>query len=82
MTAEAVQISSYIETWNEIIDDVNNGRVRIRQGFECSQCYNSGFRYVPDPQGSKYRGVVRCNECRYWEFEAERMRQQRGYQAI
>ena len=82
MTAEVVQISSYIETWNEIIDEVNSGKVRIRAGFECAECFNSGFRYVPDPQGSHYKGVVRCNQCRYWEFEAERMRQHHGHSAI
>lgn len=33
---------------------------------ECEQCFDGGFRYVNDPAGSNYRGVVRCNYCDYW----------------
>lgn len=37
-----------------------------RNYWECEHCNGCGFRYVDDPHGSLYRGVVRCDRCEYW----------------
>lgn len=49
-------------------------------GFMCEHCLNAGWRYVDDPRDkySNYRGVVRCDRCRYWEFEYERIRREQS----
>lgn len=60
-------------TWNDIIQKVQNGEIRIEQGFECKDCFNSGFRQVSDPHGGRFTGVVRCDQCRYWEFQRARI---------
>lgn len=53
--------------------DLAAGKLRTHDGqFECQGCFNSGFREISDPQGSVYRGVVRCDQCRYWEFRRQR----------
>lgn len=36
---------------------------RLTQFHEC-ECYNTGFRRVPDPKGGPHMGVVRCDRCR------------------
>lgn len=41
-------------------------RHRHTERFECKSCFNCGFREVPDPQGSNYRGRVKCDRCEYW----------------
>lgn len=68
-----VSVQAIFKTWNEIIEKIRSGEIRTATGYECSECFNSGFREVPDPQGGHYKGVVRCDRCRYWEFARERM---------
>jgi hypothetical protein len=64
------------EKWEREIADITSGRVKSVGGdyrrFECPECFNSGWRYISDPQGSTERGVVRCDRCRYWEFHSIR----------
>lgn len=63
--------------WEQIIDDLHAGKIKVDRGYECAECFGSGFRYVPDPVNplystSSYLGVARCNECRYWEIRARK----------
>lgn len=61
--------------WEQIIDDLHAGKIKVDNGYECSECFGSGFRYVDDPKDplySKFKGVVRCNHCRYWEIRANK----------
>ena len=50
-----------------------SGEIRTFSGFDCNDCHNSGFRMVDDPAGSRYKGAVRCDRCRFWEFIRERL---------
>lgn len=70
------QMASLTATWNGIIEDVYAGKVKLHDRYECKECFNTGFRQIDDPQGGHYRGVVRCNHCRYWYYHAEKMRNQ------
>ncbi len=65
-------VASLIMTFNDIIAKVNSGEIPCLPGTGCTHCFGSGFREVPDPQGSHYRGVVRCDKCKYWEYRRER----------
>lgn len=63
--------------WEQIIDDLHAGKIRVENGYECAECFGAGFRYVPDPKNplystSEYRGVARCSHCRYWELRASK----------
>ena len=65
-------LDGLLKTWNEIIADVKSGKIKTDDSrYECSFCFNSGFREIADPTGSPYRGVVRCSQCRYWEFRRQ-----------
>ena len=55
----------------DILGKLRAGEIRTFGGFECGECFNSGFREVDDPQGGPNEGVVRCDRCRYWEFKRE-----------
>lgn len=62
------------EKWKRIAEEIASGKVQgaaDHRRFECPDCFNSGFRYVRDPQpASDAIGVVRCDRCRYWEFHS------------
>lgn len=51
--------------------------VNVIQRFECRECFNSGLRYIDDPQGRlaptgiPYRGVVRCDRCNTNHFRSQ-----------
>lgn len=60
-----------IETFNKIIADVKSGKIKLREGFQCRDCFGRGWREVPDPQGSNYRGVIKCRNCEYWNFRRQ-----------
>ena len=63
------ELVQMIDLATSIRSDLASGKLRTRDGqFECIECFNSGWREVIDPQGSVYRGVVKCTRCRYWEF--------------
>lgn len=71
------EISEIVATWNGLVNRINDGTIKVHHGFECRDCYNSGFREIDDPQGrigpdgSVYRGVVRCNRCEYWNRRSQ-----------
>lgn len=67
------ELKNLLGTVDEIREGIRTGQIRTSEGFECRFCFNSGFREALDPRNphdSRYRGVVRCYECRYWEFRA------------
>lgn len=53
----------------KLIDDAV--RIAVTSRFECPDCFNTGWRYVADPQGSSYRGVVRCDRCNTNHFRSQ-----------
>lgn len=62
-----------LNTLHEIGEGIRSGAIRVENRYyECSACFNSGFREATDPRGSAYRGVVRCDQCRYWEYRREK----------
>jgi len=60
-----------VMTADGILAKLRSGEIRTFGGYECSECFNSGFRAVDDPHGGPNRGVVRCDRCRYWELKRE-----------
>ena len=67
-----IEVSNLAET---IKDGLRTGSIKTGDSsFECTGCFNTGFRKVDDPRKGPYTGVVRCNWCSYWSVLSQAYR--------
>ncbi|MBA2334824.1 MAG: hypothetical protein H0V90_07795 [Blastocatellia bacterium] len=60
----------------KFLDDLDAER-KLSNRFECKLCFGSGWKEITeyDSVNRPYKGVIKCHDCRHWEYYSEKLKQ-------